>query len=277
MRGSSGATFEEGDDFITKMDAPHTGTRVRDQGVWLTQFGDCNPLPQVFQVLWNGYEMEKLQSRDLPITVLETYHRCDLILELLQGEIWVYKPMQRTLYERNFNTREHKLYIKRLLRDVDRREWWPYLRSYVDTIDWCTLKTAVTHGDPIIDNLLWRRGVSNAITDAVLIDPIPSCPALPDLAAVDVGRVIQSAVGYEAIRYLSRDVARPDVDDAVTHVLNTWMDEKFDVNEARAAIHFAIIHMLRGVRTALRVAPDRAKDLAYLTYALIEEAEEWMQ
>src|SRR5437588_835106 len=37
--------------------------------------------------------------------------------------------------------------------------------------------------------------------ELLLIDPIPATPAVPDLLCVDVGKMLQSAVGWESVRY----------------------------------------------------------------------------
>lgn len=276
-RGSSGAIIQVGFDQVGKYDTELTFPRVREQGEWLSRLDGCKILPQVLLMHSDGYEMEKLTVQPIPTDEKTIFRYCDDIIAALEHELWSRRDFPLTLLRPTFDLRGHRRYVRRLLRQVNLTKYRGELTSYVNLnrIDWHDLRhVTITHGDAIIDNLLWRQ--ENLELKPVLIDPIPSCPAIPDFAAVDAGRVIQSAIGYEVLRYRS-DVVPPDITDAVRHVLNTWQYRKFSVNEARAALHFAIIHMMRGVRTAQRVAPDCARALRWRTEQLIEETRGWMR
>lgn len=276
MRGSSGAKLTDHGNFVLKQDTEITGARVRNQGIWLHQHDQSLVLPAVRYIRHDGYELEKLTMCELPVSWKETRELCDEILDSLETYLW----------DLEFNTRvpplvafegagAHRGYVTDLLDDVGlRRELRRTLHEFVKVIDWWNLRTGRTHGDGIIDNLAYR-GDEQTI---VLIDPIPACLALPDVVALDVGRVLQSAAGYEVIRYgTQRELLDVPLLDRVDAVLNTWLGVEFDVNEVRAALHFSVIHTLRGVRTALRVAPDKVEALKTLTLDLVEVAAQWMR
>lgn len=236
-RGASGATIIITKDFTTKLDVERTGTFVRSQGEWLAQ-NRYELLPNVTEVLHNGYVMETLDVPDLwTLDVMDTI----LLIRNRLNELW-----KRGGRKRYIDGPGHDAYVHQLARDVtsskdEVRELRDWLREARTSIDFGSLRTGLTHGDCIIDNVAYREGV------LVLLDPIPATYAIPDFVASDVGRLIQSAVGYESIRYRNFKITT-DFDTAVGAVLNAHM-HRFSVNEARAAIYFAIIHTLRGVRT----------------------------
>lgn len=301
MRGSSTAkiTFENG--HVRKMDSEVTGRRVRDQGIWLRRYDESLCLPAVNEVYANGYLMEKLIERPLPVEYDDVLRVCQDILTTLRDHLWhreftdihvthiKWNVDPNEFFDEGWRTNVHRRYVAGLLRNVNMRFLRRILRGYEAQITWYRLRTGLTHGDPIIDNVLYRPSKTQWTIDRqlVLIDPIPACSAVPDVLAVDVGRVIQSAVGYEAQRY--GDITQFDppnwsqadqtkrTRDAVNFVLNDFMGDEFTLNDARAAIYFAIIHQLRGLRTALRVAPDRTWLIKASIIHLVAEAESWMR
>ena len=280
--GSSGATLVFEKDEVKKFDAPRTGTRVRDQGIWLRNHTTIASLPQVYRVLSNGYEMELLKQPELEDLISDRANICQIILDNLQVGLWGFGLRGMGFEALNYyNARQHRRYVAKLLNQAGLAQHRKTLDRYAASIDWPSLQRALTHGDPIAENLLYRQDLPFAKPSWVLIDPIPSCSALPDVEALDVGRVIQTAVGYERIRYNRREVADkwdahpPRV--AVAEVLNMWLDDDrgFDLNEARAAVYFAAIHTARGVRTA--PAEPIRHELQLLVGKLVEEVERWMR
>lgn len=292
MRGSSTAkiTFENG--HVRKLDSEITGTRVRDQGIWLRRYDESLCLPAVNEIYADGYLMEKLIEEDLPLEYGDTLEMCRKILHVLAKHLWDFTSDDIIVrhipfncdfndYEESYRHRNvHGRYVAGLLRDVDMSFLRRQLRRFEASIRWHRLRTGLTHGDPLIDNVLWTID-----RQLVLIDPIPACPAVPDVLAVDVGRVIQSAAGYEAFRYGDLDFYRSwsafdftnRTHDAVNFVLNDFMQDEFTLDDARASVYLAIIHQLRGVRTAQRVATDRVELLKTSVIHLAEEAELWMR
>lgn len=298
MRGSSGAQFTINNDVVTKYDTAVTRNRVRDQGIWIQKYDECVSLPAVYAVHFDGYEMEKLVSTEeltggTPIAWVDVLNLCDEIISTLDVDIWHREFTDLTVSHVRFNSEPntldfddyrdyHRRYVRGLLTDTGQRRLDSTLRRFANEITWYQLKHALTHGDPIIDNVMWRvrtLGLERK-SELVLIDPIPACPALPDVEAVDVGRVIQSAIGYEHVRYMTQveinELNGTSLTERVDAILNVWL-QTFNLNEARAALYCGIIHTLRGVRTAQRVAPDRVQSLLDLTSQLVRETDKWMQ
>lgn len=281
--GSSGARLVFDDETVRKYDVKRTGTRVRDQGIWLSGRPGVERLPDVQRIFADGYEMERLRQVPLEELVVERERWCVVIQDSLES-IWIRhknnKPLPLFMTDEYdcggpfvpFRPWQHGRYVTKLLRQTSLLQHRHTMRRMSWTIKWRGLEPGLTHGDPILENLLFRSNTP------VLIDPIPACGALPDLRASDVGRIIQSAVGYERIRYNLRHVVdRWDARGphyAIADVLNYWMEEKFDLNEARAAVYFSIIHTARGVRSA----PDDVKaELRLLVGELVREAALWMR
>lgn len=279
MRGSSGAELVDLGHVVIKRDTPVTGRRVRDQGIWLSQHDESRALPRASVIYHDGYRMEKLSMSDLPTTWKETQDLCEEILEVLDRDLWGFdfeNPVPKLVRPDEF---AHLDYIAQLLKDVNmRKQLLRTLHNFTKQIHWYDLAQSRTHGDSIIDNLAYRRSSLVTLREPVLIDPIPACPALPDVQALDVGRVLQSAAGYEVLRYgAKRDVLSTPLSERLGVILNLWCSLSFNLNEARAALHFAVIHTLRGVRTAQRVAPDKVDVLRELVIDLVRETSKWMQ
>ena len=270
MRGSSGARIIIGEDHVMKFDVHRTGTRVREQGIWLRNH-ESKLLPEVKAIHADGYTMEKLVDRPLPRTVEDVRTGCELLLDNLPS-LWKWNTA--TPYIIKMHAQTHHSYVDGLLRDVDLRELRKELRQIFNRVFWPNLKVARTHGDPLIDNTMFRpvEGNRTGMMNPVVIDPIPATPALPHLEVVDVGRIIQSAVGYEWTRY---DIGPHDVitvSEAVDHVVNTWQSDHFSMHNVTGALYFSIIHMLRGIRTA---PESKQPGLIALVYELLEEVHRW--
>jgi hypothetical protein len=274
-RGASGARIIIGKKYTTKLDVERTGDFVRSQGEWLSRYPKVTLLPRVTHVLANGYIMETLTVPPLPMDVAPVLQH---ILAELRTQLWVLATSGHA-----WDLPTHRNYVVNLIRDVgleraQRVVLEDNMRAFAETIFFEVLQRGQTHGDCIVDNVAYREreGSTTGALDLVLLDPIPQTYALPPLRAVDVGRLIQSAIGYENMRYTRSRAPRLDIDDLVTAVLNWYMPTEFKVNEARACLYFAIIHMLRGIRTTLL---DTATRLAlwYLTNELIKVTKEWMR
>lgn len=248
-RGSSGAEFVFEDDQVTKLDAGRTGRRVQAQGMWLWSYG-MDHTPTVHRVLPNGYAMEMLEPIELnPAETSPNIHALWSTLRLAQKRIThprIHAPFV------SLDRDALHAYVKNLSADVGIPAT---LQQYLKFITFPT-ELCWTHGDPIIDNLMLRRR-ANGIPQTVLIDPIPPVPAVPSLAVVDYGRVVQSAAGYEPLRYLATDLDdwQERVAQVLDNVASITYERGFDVNTIRATLFYSVIHMLRGARTA----PDDKK------------------
>lgn len=294
MRGSSGAKITIENDHVRKIGTNGTEGRVRGQGIWLRKYDESLCLPAVNEIYANGYLMEKLDEVPLSFSYSDVLETCSEIIATLETHLWhrefedVTRKIVRWNIESDFvdydvrSRNHHRHYVVGLLKDTNMLTLRKTMRRFEDSINWQHLRRGLTHGDPIIDNLMHRPlpEHSKSTPQLVLIDPIPACPAIPDVLAVDVGRVIQSAVGYEAVRYGTVDdydayLTFGKTHDAVNYVLNDFMNEEFTLNDVRASIYFAIIHMLRGVRTAQRVSLTRAGVINSLVRNLVSEAVRW--
>lgn len=282
--GSSGARIvDNGDGTVTKLDTEVTGGRVRDQGVWLVFYQLHRPewrhLPRVSVVLQNGYIMEKLHTRSWQV-----YGEFELgqVSAALAAELWREPPHAR------IDRVAHAAYVAKLLGDVDRADLVESLTDITPELRWDVIHSCLTHGDAIIDNLVYRSSAGSLVEDdlysgktgveeptPVLLDPIPATSALPDILASDVGRLVQSASGYESIihdtgfwRMTSYDVARS----AYSRVNVPLTDDEFTLT-----LYFALIHTLRGLRTALRRrSPQVVRLLSEQVNRAHEELVRWM-
>lgn len=275
--GPSGARIVISEEETLKFDTDQTNGRVREQGIWLqtTPVRGIASAPIVHSILPDGYAMETLHQDVL--TGINVEDRVREVLQVLRDKWWSQDPTGPTVWvgdqPSDFSPRAHARYVARLARLVGCRDLVKPLGALCDRIDWCDLERGLTHGDPIVDNTLWRAKTTRfsdtpVVRQLVLIDPIPPTVVIPSLVCVDVGRLIQSVVGYEQARY-----GVPPLDpvkgtsqrlDRVNDLLNEALVE-FNLNEARASLYWSVIHMMRGVRTARpRVSQDDVRTLVYV-------------
>lgn len=229
QRGSSGATFNFLGNRVVKMAPEKTvGQRVMDQGLWL-QKHQSPAVPKVFQVYARSYVMERLIVP--PLWALD--HK--VIFEHLLaacGDIWMHPAEVELDYE--------AMIIKwvTLCAKFDLGEVRNDLLKLCDQINWDDLKRCLTHGDPTLDNVMFRE--DDADVGVVIGDPIPATPAVPDLRCVDLGKILQSLLGWEETRYGLRSfklrIGTNDLRDCVT-----------DKNEWRGTIFWSVVHMLRAM------------------------------
>lgn len=272
IRGASGARILVGPKHTMKFDVERTRTFVRDQGAWLTGWQNVELLPRVTEVFSTGYTMETVRVPRLDeVNVLDT---CELMLRLLREQLWC-KAAPNFRSGSSF-PQDNGAYVQRLVDNVEeqrarQRVLTDRLREFRREIDWDDVRYGMTHGDAILDNVGFR-----AQGELVILDPIPASYALPNWSSVDVGRIIQSMVGYESVRYARSHGNVHDYDAAVATVLNWYMPKNFKVNEARACLYFAIIHMLRAARTTLPGTAARL-GIMFLVNKLIEVTKQWMR
>jgi hypothetical protein len=230
MRGSSGATFITGDGGIVYKHGIGND-RVRQQGDWLMRHGGKS-MPKVYVIGRDDgdpeedfYGMEPLTG--LPITLVDPWKIIQGAARILESEVWTQGA------NADFDEEQHKKRVAPLFRFVD-DETRRILARAVSRIDWSAQTPCLTHGDPIIDNVMLRGD------DVVLIDPIPATPAIPDIRCVDIGRLLQSASGYERIRYGIHELETVPYD---------WVLNRFDLNasEYDASLYFGAIHLLRSM------------------------------
>lgn len=275
-RGASAATIIIEDDRVVKLDTPATGTRVRQQGLWLHDYPNKH-LPMIQRITSIGYEMNRLRDVELdeflddPMHLLE---ECWRIYRSLAGPRW------RQWGRRPFiplDVDELDRYVANLCHPLGAHDMAARLHELRPEISWPDRPERLTwtHGDLILDNIM--RDDEGHV---VFIDAIPPCSALPSLAVVDFGRFIQSAVGYEQIRYTGAMPKRGVAVDRISTVLNwialTGYDYGgFDVDAVQASLFYSVIHMLRGARTCRDLA-DRDVMIDVANSILLRELELWM-
>ena len=240
------------------------------QGIWLHDYSSPF-LPEVIRVTSRGYEMTRYVDVDLDQIV-------DDPMSLLT-EVWNrYRDRRRDPRQlvRNpfvqLDTTALDVYVIDLCRHVGAPAVALRLLELRPRITWPTRLTW-THGDLILDNVM-----RDAKGNLILIDAIPPCPALPSLEIVDYGRLIQSAAGYEQLRYRGTTL-RDDWRDRVSTVVN-WIgrigyywDTGYDTDSIHGALFYSVIHMLRGARTDVlhqQLMVDQASEL-------LEELNTWMR
>lgn len=249
QRGSSGAEFNFLGDRVVKM-APGktTGDRIMAQGSWLTRH-QSPAVPKVFQVYARSYVMERLVVP--PFWALDHMAIIHMTQVQLGGYVW-----SRPAEVEFIGTGATEAKYRHLCASFGMMDTVEALDNLVRKIEWNRLKRCLTHGDPTFENVMFRDTEFGG--DLVIADPIPASPAVPDLRCVDLGKMLQSALGWEQIRYGGKwPKLRADTMDVLRYAE--------DANERRAVAFWAAVHILRAfpyvtddVRAKLKERVDAA-------------------
>jgi hypothetical protein len=255
-RGGSGAIITRVSDNVVRK----TGSeRIGLEGRWLRN----NPAPSIVKLVGpvfdDEYKMELLQPRPVWPRANDYLYRIASILAL---DVWC-KPAQHLM----LNTIAHRDRQQPLLKFLG-GSVIQFTQMYY-SIPWQNLVLCRTHGDPIIDNVMSRDG------DLVLIDPIPATQAIPDYLAVDVGRLLQSAVGYERARYNEGPEATEDPLDRIIEMAYSTMNHRVHKHEMITCYYFAVFHLLRACNDR-RATPDTIARMQPMISRVLKEAEQWM-
>lgn len=209
--GLSGAVVVVTDREAIKV-ARENPARVVEQGVWLAQ-QTAPQLPQVYTMLRSGYAMERLDP--IPTAKVKLPQLVDALATALWQRVGVV-PV---------DTPQTMLYAGRIL-----REHAPALEAvalerlaFIRPINAC-----LTHGDPTAENVMLRNGTY------VVIDPIPATTRVPDDLAVDVGKILQSAHGWEGMKGEERASFTP-----------SDVEELFSPSAFEVATLWCIVHFIR--------------------------------
>lgn len=223
--GQSGAVVRLYDESAYKFGGPDV-PRLVAQGEWL----QAHPAPgivRVSQVGLEGYWMERLSP--LPVSMLDLRRTAIGIIDVLRRDIWLHPP------ETTLDWDGHVHYV--LQRAAEHAPAYaPRLNTAQRRVDPESLVRCLTHGDPTFANVLLRDG------DPVLVDPIPADWRVPPLQAVDLGKIVQSLLGYEVLRFdwpLPRYRHRRQVEMFLT------ASAGIAAAEASAAVYFAAAHVVR--------------------------------
>lgn len=223
MRGSSGARFSFVDGTVWK----RGNQRVVAQGEWL-RLHPLPVLPEVSRVTDDGYEMEQLVSA--PPWVLDHRTLLEQMLVDLSVQIWS-RPPEVKLDPLELRNKVNALLDRFVSEDDPARR---LVNELFYRIKWYDLECCLTHGDPTFDNVMFREETGRL----VLIDPVPATPAVPDIRVVDLGKIMQSALGWEKVRYGSEEAQ------FVVSPLTLRNRIPLD-NEWLGTVFWGVVHILR--------------------------------
>jgi hypothetical protein len=186
--------------------------KVVAQGQWLERNAHEH-LPKVHAILPRGYAMEVLDP--IPTGNVDL----SLMLDALEEAIWRFAP------EVPVNTPQTMLYVSKILDAFAPK----LLDKVIDRIAYIRrTEDCMTHGDPTAENVMLRGDTY------VLIDPIPATCRIPSDLAADVGKILQSAHGWEEMKGEERASFTPD------DVRRLIPHDVFEVAE-----HWVIVHFIR--------------------------------
>lgn len=226
LRGSSGATFRTEHEY--RQVVKSGDNRVGQQGRYIESFGRNTTLPSVYGTGTFSYRMELL-SDPSPLAIIDPFRLTIRYIEMLSKTIWCHSA--ETLYD------EHEHFLK--IGELTQGDYTTFIQmtDFHSTIDWGSLSSGRTHGDPTFDNLMHRRN-----GDLVIIDPLPPTQAVPDLVSKDVGKIMMSLVGFESVRY---GTGHHDAERSVEALM--YIREEFGEHEYRASLYWCAVHLLRAI------------------------------
>jgi hypothetical protein len=249
---SGAVVIDNGDGTVTKSGG--IPERTREQGEWLIQHGS-HVFPNVVSLLDDGYIMEKLDYID--------YWDIDnsFVHVALLRHVW----SQPAVVPPTTNT--HRLLKEKMQATIDH-----HLSGLISSataaaiianataaaVGAYRLKHSLTHGDPTAENVMSREGYGN-----VLIDPIRATEVVPDSPAVDIGKMLQSAYGWEHAKYNNGMLAYTHND--IADIVND--EELLEVGEA-----WAVIHVMRAIPYVKRNMPESMPRVIEVLHKAIERA-----
>ena len=239
MITQSGADVSIQQDAVVK-----TGAGVSEQGEFIFALRNVGVtcVPEVTVFLRDGYVMPRYTQTD-PTAGTHTMavSTAFMIAETLQDQMWSRSPWTvPSIYEEflkfdaaSFNSKLARVrthHCGAAFNHVMTRT-----RTLVGCIDFEALQTGMTHGDPTVENSI--------MSDGIILDPIRPSGAVPAFPAADMGKILQSIVGYEQRKY---DGAA-DVGLAISAGREFLDEVARDENERTAAQMFGALAFLRTV------------------------------
>lgn len=189
---TSGAIVSVYGDTVVKSGPPGpVRDRVLEQAIFMVQHGSIC-FPRIKGMTEVGYSMELLDHIEWTEDRIEggIFREAK---DLLEQHVWRQRWHVR-LFDAlgpshlDYVAAKAAIYAPRVA--IPLAKWYHALASRLVT---CVMHT---HGDPTVDNMLQRRDGT-----LVMIDPIPASGHMPALLAVDLGKMLQSARGYEQVKY----------------------------------------------------------------------------
>jgi hypothetical protein len=160
--------------------------RLHAQAAWLKTFDDPH-IVKVLEEREDGYVMPYLQTPEWPLK--NPLVMMDAVLSILSTSVWV-RPAPVPLDYSTFVT-----YLESLRQPLLTAYWWEIIEQGSNAV-WDY--THDIHGDPTLENLLFACDGT-----PVLVDPIPDAVLdgkIPPVRAVDLGKCLQSCLGYELVK-----------------------------------------------------------------------------
>lgn len=125
--------------------------------------------PKILGVWHGGYAMERLES------MLTAHMDVWVILNILKTHVWNREGSERPNWAGDFRA-----------------------RFGFAPPGWVSERTCLIHGDPTYGNTAWRAaGPDNDGNRVLLLDPKPVGRGIPSFRSVDLGKVLQSLMGWE--------------------------------------------------------------------------------
>ena len=220
-RTMSGAYIIDVGDQVIKLGEGSVGERIGQQAKWLKRYEAQGIMP-IIEISSNAYAMPHCEDH---IDGVDSRFVFEETVRLLQEYVWSYGP------HINWDeTRRRQLVFDKMCRTKMHK--WEDMYDLFREITWMDLPVCLTHGDPTFCNTLWL----NERHAWVLCDPIPSFE-LPDIRAIDLGKLLQSCFGFEQIMYGWKYSTPPNP---------LWVNVLCDShNEWKAAIFFGMLHIMR--------------------------------
>lgn len=243
--GSSGARVDIHPNHVIKTGSDVVGERVVAQANWIDRH-QCSVLPIVYDIMLSGYIMEKLDEIEPGSLFVADL---DAIIGRLARDIWS-RPEVTT-----FSPILHMEKVSKLEQYAS-HSMLIFLNDARDAAFDRRQRACLTHGDPTLDNVMRRMGLY------VITDPIPATHAVPDLWAVDLGKILQSLVGFEQARYGHSQHNAFEV--KPQHLLDTLQRE----DQVRA-VYWCVIHILRAMPYVDEKIHDKLRECAHNAISLI--------
>lgn len=244
--GSSGAVVEIYDHHVTKSGQGVVGERVATQAEWIMR-NRSSAVPVIFDTTATGYTMERLDEIT-PFTL--SVADLDAIMGRLARGIWIHNAEVRLSIPAHYD----KLHdLEERYASEDMKLFLYKQREFALDDD---QRACLTHGDPTLDNVMRRMGYF------VITDPIPATPAVPDLWAVDLGKILQSLTGFEKVRYGAS--AHNPVEVQPQHLLNT-----LDWSDRIRTVYWCVVHYLRAMPYVSDTIHDKLRRCAERAIRLV--------
>lgn len=160
------------------------GNECQQEGAYCQLLGE-RIAPRVYAIIPNGYVMEKLLPINRYPQLLVHMYRA------LKREVWS-RPALPSSTEIDWRDRLSMFGIQ--------------IPDYVTPTEYC-----MVHGDPTASNALLRDAHP---LELIIADPRPPRDFIPQCKETDIGRLLQSKLGWEVVAYGARpvDFYEPEMD-----------------------------------------------------------------